>query len=85
LIFEIISPRTARRDEVIKYDLYCKEGVAYYVLVYPEVKKAKVWKLIEGVYRKVGDFHDEQHHFELSGCTINFDFSRLWKRKGAVA
>ena len=75
----------ARRDEVVKFDLYRKEGVAYYVLVYPESKKAKVWQLVEGEYRKVGDFHDEQHRFELPGCAIDFDFSRIWKRKGIAA
>lgn len=82
LIFEVISPRTARRDEVIKFDLYRKEGVAHYVLVYPEAKKAKVWHRVEGEYRKVADFHNETHRFELSKCAFDFDFSRLWKRKG---
>jgi len=85
LIFEVISPNAARRDEVIKFDLYRKEGVIFYVLVYPDSKKAKVWQLVEGEYRKVGDFHDEQHCFELPGCAIDFDFSRIWKRKGTVA
>ena len=85
LIFEVISPKTSRRDEVIKFDLYRKEAVAHYVLVYPEAKKAKVWRLIEGEYRKVGDFYDEKYCFELSGCTIDFDFLRLWERKGTAA
>lgn len=85
LIFEVISPKTARRDEVVKLDLYRTEGVAHYVLVYPDAKKAKVWRLVEGEYRKVADFHDETHRFELSKCAFDFDFSRLWKRKGAVS
>jgi Uma2 family endonuclease len=59
LIFEVISPRTTRRDEVDKFDLYRTEGVTHYVLVYPEAKKATVWRLEEGEYRKVGDFHDK--------------------------
>ena len=82
LIFEVLSPKTTRRDEVVKFDLYRTEGVLHYVLVYPEVKMAKVWRLVEGEYRKVGDFHDETHGFELSRCALDFDFSRLWKRKG---
>ena len=82
LVFEIISKATARRDEIVKFDLYRMEGVAHYVLVYPEAKKAKVWRLIEGEYRKVADFHDETHRFELSKCAFDFDFGRLWKRKG---
>lgn len=83
LIFEVVSPKSARRDEVVKFDLYRSEGVAHYVLVYPRAKKAKVWRLVEGEYRKVADFHDEIHRFELSKCAFDFDFGRLWKRKGA--
>jgi Uma2 family endonuclease len=84
LIFEVISPKTSRRDEVVKFDLYRAEGVAHYVLVYPDAKKAKVYRLIDGEYRIVGDFHEELHCFELPGCAIDFDFSRIWKRKGAT-
>lgn len=83
LIFEVISPKTARRDEVVKFDLYRSEGVSHYVLVYPEQRKAKVYQLIDGEYRKVADFCNETHRFELSKCAMDFDFSRLWKRKGA--
>ena len=82
LIFEVISPRTARHDEVVKFDLYRTEGVPYYVLVYPDAKKAKVWRLMDGEYRKVADFHDETYRFDLSKCSITFDFGKLWKRKG---
>ncbi|MDP4027630.1 MAG: Uma2 family endonuclease [Gallionella sp.] len=85
LIFEVVSPKSARRDEVIKFDLYRTEGVMHYVLIYTDSKKAKAYRLIEGEYRKVGDFHDEQHCFELPGCAIDFDFSRIWKRKGVAA
>ena len=82
LIFEVVSKTTARRDEVTKLELYRAEGVAHYVLVYPDSNKAKVYRLIEGAYRKVGDFNCERHVFELSKCTIDFDFARLWRRKG---
>jgi|ERR1035437_4351496 Uma2 family endonuclease len=83
LVFEVISPKTARNDEIIKFDLYQHEGIAHYVLVYPAAKKAKVWRLVEGQYRKLGDFHDETYRFELSKCSIDFNFARLWQRKGA--
>lgn len=84
LVFEVISPKTARRDEVDKFDPYRSESVAHYVLVYPEAHKAKVYLLIDGEYRKVADFHDETHRFELSKCALDFDFSRLWKCKGSA-
>lgn len=79
LIFEVISPATARRDEQTKFQLYREEGVSCYVLVYPSAAKAKVYRLVDGDYRKVGDFHDERYTFVLSRCGIDFDFGRLWR------
>ncbi len=79
LIFEIISPSTARRDETLKYDLYQQEGVAYYVIVYPDRNVSKLYRLHEGRYIKVNDFSDETYTFELEGCRIDFDFSRIWR------
>lgn len=81
IIFEILSRSTARRDEETKFRLYRDEGVGHYVLVYPEARKAKVYQLIDGDYRKVSDFHDELHRFELSKCSVDFDFSLIWRKK----
>lgn len=82
LIFEVVSKSSARRDEGVKLELYRAEGVAHYILVYPDSHKAKVYRLIDGDYRKVGDFSTERHTFDLSKCAIDFDFARLWRRKG---
>ena len=82
LIFEVISPKTARRDEVVKFDLYRTEGVPHYVLVYPEAKKAKVWRLVEGEFGKVGDFHDETHSLELPKMRLRFRFRPLVEAQG---
>lgn len=82
LVFEIVSTKSARRDEHIKFELYRSEAVAYFVLVYPEPRKAKVFRLIDGEYRKAGDFTDEQFRFDLSRCAVEVDFSALWRRKG---
>lgn len=79
LIFEIASPSTVKRDETLKFDLYQQEGVAYYALVYPDKQVAKLYKLHEGRYIKVGDFSDEQYAFDLKGCGIDFDFSKIWR------
>jgi Uma2 family endonuclease len=84
LIFEIISPKTARRDEVTKFQIYRNEGGSHYVIIYPDLRKAKVWRIIDGEYRKVGDFHDQPHRFHLSKCAIDIDFSRLWRHLPAA-
>ena len=41
IIAEVISPETARRDETIKFQIYEKEKVLYYILVYPDDLKQK--------------------------------------------
>lgn len=81
IIFEVISKSTAKRDEVLKFDLYQNEGVKYYILVYPESKKAKVYKLIDFVYRKIGDYSDEIFTFDVDSCKIDFDFSFIWRKE----
>jgi Uma2 family endonuclease len=81
LVFEVVSRQTARRDEHTKFELYASEGVRYYVLVYPEARKAKVYQWLKGKYLKLGDFHSERQCFELSKCSFEFDFSRLWLKQ----
>ena len=79
IIFEITSPSTIRRDEILKFDLYQQEGVTFYVIVYPEKKMAKVYKLHEGRYIKVEDFSEEPYAFEMEACTLEFNFSKIWR------
>ena len=80
IVFEVISKSTAKRDETIKFEVYQDEGVKYYILAYPDNKKAKVYKLHEGRYIKVSDFTDEKYTFELDKCDIEFDFGFIWKK-----
>lgn len=77
-IFEVISKSSAKKDEIIKFDLYEKEGVEYYVFVYPDEKIAKIFKLLDGRYVKAFDAMDEKFVFDIGECTIEFDFSRIW-------
>jgi len=43
LIFEVVSPSSSKRDEGLKFELYKREGVKYYALVYPEFKRMKIY------------------------------------------
>ena len=80
IVFEVISKTTSKRDETIKFDIYEREGVKYYILVYPDIKKAKVYKLNNGRYIKVKDFSDEKYEFMIDKCSIEFDFSFIWRK-----
>lgn len=79
VIFEILSKSTASKDLHLKYDLYEKEGVAYYVIVDPKDEVAKIYKLnVNGDYKKVMDTHDGVVEFSLDECAFSFDFSKIW-------
>ena len=80
IIVEVISKSTASRDEKYKFDIYEKEKVKYYILVYPDDLVAKVYKLDGKSYDKQGVFSVESYEFEETSCHVNLDFSKVFKR-----
>lgn len=80
IIVEIISKSTARRDEIHKFSIYEKEKVNYYILVYPEDLRAKVYELKDSHYDKVGDFLEGEYTFENTTCKVSLDFTKVFSR-----
>ncbi|MBD3793451.1 MAG: Uma2 family endonuclease [Campylobacterales bacterium] len=80
IIVEILSPSTAQKDETVKFNIYEDEKVHYYILVYPDDLKAKVYRLKEDRYSKVGDFSKERLTFEGIECELKLDFGRVFQR-----
>ncbi|WP_456452353.1 Uma2 family endonuclease [Hydrogenimonas sp.] len=80
IVFEVLSPSTAQRDENLKYAIYEKEGVKYYALVYPDELTAKVFKNGDDGFKKVGDYTTETLRFEGTSCPVTFDFDALFAR-----
>jgi len=80
IIFEVLSPSTAKRDEGLKFSLYEKEGVKYYILVYPDDLVAKVYKLQDEVFKKSAECDTESYAFDDVTCPFEFDFSTIFKR-----
>ncbi len=78
VVFEVISSSTREKDEKLKRELYEREGVPYLVLVYPDLKKAKIYKLTDKGYKKVFDAVRDKFTFELGGCEVELDFSKIW-------
>jgi len=79
IIFEVLSKSTASKDLNLKFDLYEKEGVSFYVIVEPKESYAKVYRLnSEGRYVKLADAHNESVDFVLEECSFSFDFSKIW-------
>ena len=80
IVVEIISKSTARRDEVHKFAIYEKEKVNYYILVYPDDLRAKIYKLKDSAYDKVGDFLEDAYTLEETECKVSLDFKRVFSR-----
>jgi len=80
IIIEIISKSTAKKDEVFKFNLYETEKVKYYIIVYPNDLRAKIYKHNGEKYIKEGDFFDETYFFEETTYKVNLDFKKVFKK-----
>ncbi|MEA3491952.1 MAG: Uma2 family endonuclease [Campylobacterota bacterium] len=80
IIIEILSPSTAQKDETVKFDIYEEESVQYYILVYPDDLKAKVYSLKNDNYSKRGDFTNEKLTFDDIDCDIELDFKKVFEK-----
>ncbi len=76
LIFEILSPSTARKDKTEKFELYQQNSVKYYGMVNLDSKKIELFLLVDGTYVKQ-DFSDN-YTFNLDECDVNVDFTTIW-------
>jgi len=80
IVVEIISKSTAKRDEQTKFELYERECVPYYIIVYPRDLKAKIYRLEDMHYQKIDDFTHEVMHFNDLECGGMIDFEKVFKR-----
>lgn len=80
LIIEILSPSIAHKDRTLKFDLYEREGVRWYIMVNPVDNVAHIFERIEGKYRKTTDATIETLAFTITeGCQVEIDFNELWE------
>jgi len=80
IVVEIISKSTAKRDEKYKFEIYEREKINYYILVYPDELIAKIYKLVDGRYDKQGDFFNQKYKFKNTTCKPEIDFNDLFKK-----
>ena len=81
IVVEIVSKSTARRDEKIKFEIYEKELVKYYILVYPDKLTAKIYKNENSQFKKIGDFSKEKVNLsENLTCEAEIDFENVFKK-----
>jgi Uma2 family endonuclease len=80
LIIEVVSKSSAMRDEKIKLALYQEEKVKYYILLYPDDLKAKIYRLENNQYEKVIDLLEGSFDFENIECPATIDFDFVFER-----
>ena len=78
-IVEVLSPSTAFKDQNIKFLLYEREGVEFYMMVDPALKKLRLFKLINSKYQKIGEEIEGEIVVKIDRCSFSFNLDRWWK------
>jgi len=78
IIFEVLSPSTKKKDRTIKYELYEKSGVSYYILVEPVGMFAEIYELKNNRYILVSEIKDGKYEFILKDCKFKLDFTEIF-------
>ena len=78
VIFEILSPSTAKKDRTTKFRLYESNAVNFYCLIDPDKDLVEVFQLINSRYRSINEGHAPVVSFDLQECEVLFDFDNIW-------
>lgn len=78
VIFEILSPASAQKDQTLKYEIYESQGVKYYIIVNPIKKIVEIFELVDGKYVKIKETAEETFDFVLEECSFSLNFKEIW-------
>ncbi len=79
VVFEILSPSTREKDKIVKFQIYEREGVKYYVIVDPENQEVEIYELRNSKYTLSSKFkRDGMFTFDLGDCSVTLNFSEVW-------
>jgi Uma2 family endonuclease len=79
-VFEVVSKSTVLKDEEVKFSIYEKEGVKYYIIVYPDIKKVRGFKLKRKKYEKFFDSDEGILKLQLCNkCEIKINVNKLFR------
>ncbi len=80
VVVEVVSKSTVEKDEKVKFEIYKREKVPFYVLIYPDIKKVRIFKLKNKQYDKYFDGEHGTFSIRLkNGCEFHVDVSNLLK------
>ena len=78
-VIEILSPSTKLKDSRIKFEIFEKDGVEFYMIVDYDLKKVKLFKLIDFKYRKIDEKIDGTMTIEFKDCEIELNVDEWWE------
>ncbi|MFW5444399.1 MAG: Uma2 family endonuclease [Methylococcaceae bacterium] len=80
LIVEVVSLSSTKKDEVMKLDLYQREGVLYYVLAYPEKKLVTIYYNHQAQgFKTLVECCTGVVEFNIEKCSFSIDFGLIWR------
>ncbi|RMG32726.1 MAG: Uma2 family endonuclease [Gammaproteobacteria bacterium] len=79
LVAEVVSASSTIRDEQIKFELYAREGVAWYLLLYPERRLARFYRNRDGAFVQEMDATDGQAVLAIGDCRLELNVGRIWR------
>jgi len=78
IVFEILSPSTAKKDREVKSLLYADARVPYYIIVDPDAKVAEIYALENGAFVLKSASATVKFKFDLPNFSFEFDFAAIW-------
>jgi len=79
LIIEVVSVSSTRRDEIMKFDLYQREGVMYYILVYPDKQLVKVYFNERNGFKKIQNDSSSEINLTIEKCNFSLNVDSIWR------
>jgi Uma2 family endonuclease len=74
LIVEIVSKSSIKRDNLIKFNIYEKEGVKNYCIISLSSKSVVLYKLKDGKFVK-----EDSTKIKLDNCEIDLNLNDIWR------
>jgi Uma2 family endonuclease len=77
-VCEILSPKTANKDRMIKMPVYAQYGVAFLWLVDPLARTLEAYALRDGRWTVIGQFQDDDRASVAPFEAVALDLGELW-------
>ena len=78
LVVEILSDSTKEKDREVKYSLFEKEGIPWYLMVDPDKETVEIYQLKTKKYHKIEIVHDESFTFNIGTCKAPVVMKEIW-------